>query len=118
MGYSSNVFAQFALCPKLEIQKKTMPSSLPLKYMVGYRLVNIWLKYGNEKYTYIFIAMDTDLHSEHTLNTEPSLSTMQRLLTHRASCYGHSYQREGSLGVWHYFLFSLLRVTRSGNIVS
>lgn len=43
MGYSSNVFAQFALCPTLEIQKKTMPGSLPLKYMVGYP---VWSTYG------------------------------------------------------------------------
>lgn len=50
--------------------------------MVGYPAQSTCgLKYGNEKYLYIFIVMDTDLHSEHTLNTEFSLSTMQRLLT-------------------------------------
>ena len=58
--------------------------------------------------------MDTDLHSEHTPHTELSLSATQTLLTitHRASCYGHSHKREQSLGIWHYFLFSLSRATR------
>lgn len=30
------------------------------------------LKYSNEKYTYLFVLMDTDLHSEYTRNTELS----------------------------------------------
>lgn len=78
------------------------------------------LKYSNEKYTYLFVLMDTDLHSEYTLNTELSpvyhAEAAHHSLTHGASCYGHSYQREESLGKWHYFLFSLSRVTESENI--
>lgn len=56
--------------------------SLPLGYMVAYP---VWsacgLKYGKEKYAYSFVDMDMDLPSAHTLNTELSLSTTQKLGT-------------------------------------
>lgn len=39
------------------------------------------LKYEKEKYACSFGDMDVDLHSAHTLNTELSLTTMQKLVT-------------------------------------
>lgn len=85
---------------------------ITLEYMVRYP---VWstcgLKYGNEKYICIFTAMDTDLHSGHTLNTEFCLSAMQRLLTHSEPVAMVTHIKEKSLGNWDYFLFSLSRVS-------
>lgn len=61
MGYSSHVFAQFALCLTQGIQKETLLTTFRISCLVN----TGGLKYGNKKiHLYIFVVMDTDLHSE------------------------------------------------------
>lgn len=104
--------------PNTRNTERNNSQPLPLGCMVDYP---VWsacgLKYGKEKYACSFGDTDVDLHSAHTLNTELSLSTMQKLVTttHSQSQLLWSLMSNGR-ETWKLTLFSVQSIRNNQDL--